>query len=165
VRSNFHNSHRTHGTRELERLTREGQKPGFFELFRLGPQIRPKTRFLRVAALKSSTGGQKPGFSRQYFVWARRFGQKPGFSVARGPETWFFATIFRLGPQIRPKTRFLRVARGPETGFFRDLSLTSQIRPKTRFLRVAALKSRNIRTEVLTTNITLPFIRALCRLA
>ncbi|MEG4546646.1 hypothetical protein QUB64_28435, partial [Microcoleus sp. Aus8_D2] len=49
----------------------------------MNPQIRQKTRFLRVAALKSSTGGQKPGFFAKIWVWPDRFGKKPGFSESQ----------------------------------------------------------------------------------
>ncbi|TAE84746.1 MAG: hypothetical protein EAZ60_16510 [Oscillatoriales cyanobacterium] len=75
------------------------QKPGFFQIFRFSAPIRQKTRFLRVAVLKSSTGARNRVFSR-YFVSARRFRQKPGFS----------------------ESQCLNPVQGPETGFFRDIS-------------------------------------------
>lgn len=79
---------------------------------------------------------------------------------------WRFHARRKRGEKVERASlecRIFAIAQKP--GFFEIFRLGPQIRPKTRFLRVAALKSRNIRTEVLTTNITLPFIRELCRLA
>jgi len=83
---------------------RFGQKPGFSESQPLNPVEGARNRVFRDISFGPADSVKNPVsqsrtarnrvFSR-YFVWARRFGQKPGFSESHGGQKPGFFEIFR----------------------------------------------------------------------